>query len=110
MSDQKKAIIEEMGFGALRHILSLNVPHNLLRELAHFFDLYKGFLETRFGKIDITPIKIRDALGLNSTGDLFPQKVVYKVLSRRKLSRGAHSTSLVHIMVSSQNPKKFSNL
>ncbi|KAL4276917.1 hypothetical protein AHAS_Ahas20G0255100 [Arachis hypogaea] len=67
MSEQKKAIVEEMGFGALRHIPSLNVLHKLSRELILFFDLYKGFLETRYEKICITPTKIRDALGLNSS-------------------------------------------
>ncbi|KAL4380698.1 hypothetical protein AHAS_Ahas04G0059500 [Arachis hypogaea] len=67
MSNRKKAIAEEMGFGGLRHIPSLKVSHKLLRELILSFDLYKGFLEKRCRKIYVTPAKIRDALGLNSS-------------------------------------------
>ncbi|RYQ99607.1 hypothetical protein Ahy_B07g087552 [Arachis hypogaea] len=51
MSNQKKAIVEKIGFGALRYIPSLNVLHKLLRELILSFDLYKAFLETRYEKI-----------------------------------------------------------
>ncbi|KAL4307060.1 hypothetical protein AHAS_Ahas16G0240500 [Arachis hypogaea] len=58
-----------MGFGALRYILELNVFHKLLRELIHCFDLYHGCLDTRYGKIYITPAKIRDALDINFGDD-----------------------------------------
>ncbi|KAL4299455.1 hypothetical protein AHAS_Ahas17G0102600 [Arachis hypogaea] len=67
MSNQKKAIVEKIGFGALRYIPSLNVLHKLLRELILSFDLYKAFLETRYEKIYVTLVKIRDTLGLNSS-------------------------------------------
>ncbi|QHO08944.1 uncharacterized protein DS421_14g477030 [Arachis hypogaea] len=38
-------------------------------------------LETGYGSFKITPRKIGHALGINATGDLFPQKVDYKKLS-----------------------------
>ncbi|XLR34980.1 hypothetical protein S83_062880, partial [Arachis hypogaea] len=66
LSEQKKAIIKEIKFGALRHISELNVSHKLLKELILSFDLYHGFLGTHYGKVYITPAKIGDALGLNS--------------------------------------------
>ncbi|KAL4356940.1 hypothetical protein AHAS_Ahas09G0136900 [Arachis hypogaea] len=42
-------------------------PIKLLKELAHFFDLCHSCLDTWYGKIKITPTKIRDVLGLNAT-------------------------------------------
>ncbi|KAL4364688.1 hypothetical protein AHAS_Ahas07G0031100 [Arachis hypogaea] len=81
MNNRKKAIINEIEFGALRHILSLNVLHKLLRELILFFDLYKAFLETRYEKIYIIAAKIRDALGLNSSRANFFEKVDYNKLN-----------------------------
>ncbi|KAL4375250.1 hypothetical protein AHAS_Ahas05G0263000 [Arachis hypogaea] len=51
----------------MKHFSSLNVTHKLLKELANSFDLYNSSLDTRCGKIRITPTKIRDALGLNSS-------------------------------------------
>jgi len=34
MSDEKKAFVKELGFGAMKHIPSLNVTHKLLKKLA----------------------------------------------------------------------------
>ncbi|RYR05473.1 hypothetical protein Ahy_B06g085340 [Arachis hypogaea] len=81
LSEEKKTIVEEMGFGALRRIPELNVSHKLLRELILCFDLYHRFLDTHYGKIYITSAKIGDALGLNSGGDHFPKKVAYNKLN-----------------------------
>ncbi|KAL4357423.1 hypothetical protein AHAS_Ahas09G0185200 [Arachis hypogaea] len=46
MSDDKKAIFEELGFADMRHIPTLNAPHRLLKELTYSFDLYKSTLDT----------------------------------------------------------------
>ncbi|QHO36436.1 uncharacterized protein DS421_9g283800 [Arachis hypogaea] len=48
MSEEKKAIVRDLGFGGLMHI---------------------------------PPLRIGHALGINATGDLFPEKVDYKKLS-----------------------------
>ncbi|QHO47126.1 uncharacterized protein DS421_6g193640 [Arachis hypogaea] len=78
MSEEKKAIVRDLRFGGLMHIPPLRVHHQLLRELANNF---KNRLETGYGSFKITPRKICHALGINATGDLFPQKVEYKKLS-----------------------------
>ncbi|RYR20436.1 hypothetical protein Ahy_B03g065552 [Arachis hypogaea] len=81
MSEPKKAIVRELGFGGLMHIPPMNVPHKLLKELANSFKLGKNTLETSYGSFKIKPKTIGDALGLNASGDLFPDKVSYKNLS-----------------------------
>ncbi|XP_057749046.1 uncharacterized protein LOC130967991 [Arachis stenosperma] len=46
MTQEKKDIVEEMGFGALAHVLEMNVSHALLRELIDHFAEEKGCLKT----------------------------------------------------------------
>ncbi|QHO03037.1 uncharacterized protein DS421_13g428910 [Arachis hypogaea] len=62
MSEEKKTIVRDLGFGGLMHIPPLRVHHQVLRELANNFKLGENRLETGYG-------------------DLFPQKVNYKELS-----------------------------
>ncbi|QHO56961.1 uncharacterized protein DS421_3g78280 [Arachis hypogaea] len=81
MSEEKKAIVRDLGFGGLMHIPPLRVHHQLLRELANNFKLGENRLKTGYGSFKITPRKIGHALGINATGDLFPEKVDYKKLS-----------------------------
>ncbi|RYR43293.1 hypothetical protein Ahy_A08g039722 [Arachis hypogaea] len=71
MTEEKKAIVRDLGFGGLMHIPPLRVDHQLLRELANNFKLGENKLKTGYG----------DVLGINATGDLFPEKVDYKKLS-----------------------------
>ncbi|RYQ96150.1 hypothetical protein Ahy_B08g091712 [Arachis hypogaea] len=71
MSEAKKAIIRELRFGGLMNIPSMNVLHKLLKELANSFNLDKNKLDTRHGA----------AFGLNASGDLFSDKVIFKKLS-----------------------------
>ncbi|RYR51432.1 hypothetical protein Ahy_A06g026448 [Arachis hypogaea] len=81
MTEEKKAIVRDLGFGGLMHIPPLRVDHQLLRELANNFKLGENRLKTGYGSFQITPKKIGDVLGINATGDLFPEKVDYKKLS-----------------------------
>ncbi|QHO02045.1 uncharacterized protein DS421_13g420470 [Arachis hypogaea] len=81
MSEEKKTIVRDLGFGGLMHIPPLRVHQQVLRELANNFKLGENRLETGYGSFKITPRKIGHALGINATGDLFPQKVDYKKLS-----------------------------
>ncbi|RYR05823.1 hypothetical protein Ahy_B06g085643 [Arachis hypogaea] len=62
MSNEKKAIVRNLGFGGLMHIPPLRVHHKILKEFANSFKLGKNRLETGYG-------------------DLPPQKVNYKDLS-----------------------------
>ncbi|XP_057746353.1 uncharacterized protein LOC130965601 [Arachis stenosperma] len=81
MTEEKKAIVRDLGFDGLMHIPPLRVDHQLLRELANNFKLGENRLKTGYGSFQITPRKIGHALGINATGDLFPEKVEYKKLS-----------------------------
>ncbi|RYR24363.1 hypothetical protein Ahy_B02g057860 [Arachis hypogaea] len=81
MSEEKKTIVRDLGFGGLMHIPPLRVNHQLLRELANNFKLGENRLETGYGSFKIRQKTIGDALGINVSGDLFPQKVNYKKLS-----------------------------
>ncbi|RYR65789.1 hypothetical protein Ahy_A03g011709 [Arachis hypogaea] len=101
MTEEKKAIVRDLGFGGLMHIPPLRVDHQLLRELANNFKLGENKLKTGYGSFQITKKKkIGHALGINATvdawvylnqlgyfvvflfvGDLFPEKVEYKKLS-----------------------------
>ncbi|RYR49666.1 hypothetical protein Ahy_A07g036196 [Arachis hypogaea] len=80
ISEAKKAIIRELGFGGLIHIPPMRVHHKLLKELANSFKLGKYTLETSYGSFKVKPSTIGAALGLNASGDLFPDKVSYKKL------------------------------
>ncbi|RYR31621.1 hypothetical protein Ahy_B01g056459 [Arachis hypogaea] len=74
MSEEKKAIVWDLSFGGLMHIPLLRVHHKLLKELANSFKLGKNTLETGYGSFRVKPSTIGVALGLNASGDLFPQK------------------------------------
>ncbi|XLS84822.1 hypothetical protein HN51_034988, partial [Arachis hypogaea] len=65
LSQEKKDVVEEMGFDALAHVPEMNVSHALLRELIDCYDEYHGCLKTLHGKIYITPHKIAAALGIS---------------------------------------------
>ncbi|RYQ79346.1 hypothetical protein Ahy_Scaffold6g108080 [Arachis hypogaea] len=82
MSEEKKTIVRDLGFGVLMHIPPLRVHHQILRKLANSFKLGKNKLKTGYGSFKIRPKIIGAALGINASGDLFPQKVNYKDLSK----------------------------
>ncbi|RYR38646.1 hypothetical protein Ahy_A09g043769 [Arachis hypogaea] len=81
MSDEKKEIVTDLGFGGLMHIPPLRVQHKILKELANSFKLGKNTIKTGYGSFKVRPKTIGAALGLNTSGDLPPQKVNYKDLS-----------------------------
>ncbi|KAL4356202.1 hypothetical protein AHAS_Ahas09G0063100 [Arachis hypogaea] len=64
MSKEKKVILDEMGFGALSHIPSLNMTYKLLKELTNSFNLYENTLITRHEKNHYNPCKDKGCLGL----------------------------------------------
>ncbi|QHO33718.1 uncharacterized protein DS421_9g260680 [Arachis hypogaea] len=74
MSEEKKTIVRDLGFGGLMHIPPLRVNHQILRELANSFKLGEIRLETGYGSFKVRPKTIGAALGINASGDLFPQK------------------------------------
>ncbi|QHO16014.1 uncharacterized protein DS421_10g299920 [Arachis hypogaea] len=59
----------------------MRVHHKLLKELANSFKLGKNTLKTSYGSFKVKLSTIGVAIGLNASGDLFPEKVSYKELS-----------------------------
>ncbi|KAL4344469.1 hypothetical protein AHAS_Ahas11G0181500 [Arachis hypogaea] len=57
MSNEKKAIVQELGFDGLMHIPPMNVPHKLLKELAFFFDVITNRLDTWYFLVEIEELK-----------------------------------------------------
>ncbi|QHO28454.1 uncharacterized protein [Arachis hypogaea] len=84
MSQENKNIVEEMRFGGLAHVPEMNVSHKLLRELIRCYDDYHGYFDILYGRIYITPAKIRDALVINYGGDGFSEKVEYNKLTEEQ--------------------------
>ncbi|RYR63092.1 hypothetical protein Ahy_A04g020885 [Arachis hypogaea] len=68
MSDEKKAIVRDLGFGGLMHIPPLRVHHKILKESANSFKLGKNTLETDYGLFKVRQKTIGAALGLNTSG------------------------------------------
>ncbi|RYR03271.1 hypothetical protein Ahy_B06g082121 [Arachis hypogaea] len=81
MSEEKKTIIRDLGFGGLIHIPPLRVHHQILRELANSFKLGENRLKTGYDSFKVRQKTIGAVLGINASGDLFPHKVIYKDLS-----------------------------
>ncbi|RYR25843.1 hypothetical protein Ahy_B02g059858 [Arachis hypogaea] len=81
MSQEKKDIVEEMGFGVLANVPEMNVSNRLLKELLDRFNEEKGCLKTLQGKIYITPRKVAAALCITNVGNCFPKKVDYNNLN-----------------------------
>ncbi|QHO57912.1 uncharacterized protein DS421_3g86310 [Arachis hypogaea] len=67
MSDEKKTIVRDLGFGGLMHIPPLRVQHKILKELANSFKLGKNTLETSYDLFKVRPKTIGAALGLNAS-------------------------------------------
>ncbi|XLR68424.1 hypothetical protein S83_019096, partial [Arachis hypogaea] len=66
MSQEKKDIVEQMGFGGLAHVPEMNISNTLLVELLDRFDIERGCLKTLQGTIYITLRKVAAALGINN--------------------------------------------
>ncbi|QHN83735.1 uncharacterized protein LOC110268494 [Arachis ipaensis] len=81
MSQEKKDIVEGMGFSGLAHVPEMNVSNTLLIELLDRFDIERGCLKTLQGTINITPRKVAAALSITNGENLFLEKVDYNKLN-----------------------------
>ncbi|KAL4381637.1 hypothetical protein AHAS_Ahas04G0153400 [Arachis hypogaea] len=79
MSQEKKYIVEQIGFGALTHVPEMNVSHILLRKLIDCFDDDKGCLKTLQGNIKITPRKVAAELGINNDSNTLSTSCLFSV-------------------------------
>ncbi|XLR20773.1 hypothetical protein S83_048685, partial [Arachis hypogaea] len=66
IGQEKKDIVEGMGFGDLARVPEMNVSTTLLIELIDRFDIERGCLKTKQGTINITPRKVAAALGITN--------------------------------------------
>ncbi|MED6202595.1 hypothetical protein PIB30_107141 [Stylosanthes scabra] len=80
-SPEKRALVDEMGFGALSNLPNYYLKQKVLKELFNRFDIYDTTIHAVAGEVEIRTKKIGEALGLSSTGKPFPDKVVPKELS-----------------------------
>ncbi|RYR09603.1 hypothetical protein Ahy_B05g077974 isoform C [Arachis hypogaea] len=115
MSQEKKDIVEEMGFGALENVPKMNVSNTLLKELLDRFDEEKGCLKTVQEKIYITPRKVAAALGITNGGNRFPKKVDYNNLnpadkeifdSVKNISLATLIRNVLHMIVEGEENRK----
>ncbi|KAL4391191.1 hypothetical protein AHAS_Ahas03G0220400 [Arachis hypogaea] len=90
MSQEKKYIVEEMGFGALEQVPEMNISHSLLRELIACYDDYYGCLNTLHGKIYITPDKVAAARGINN-------RKCFLLLTMVSMASPIHKTSALRV-------------
>ncbi|MED6187484.1 hypothetical protein PIB30_076900 [Stylosanthes scabra] len=72
---EKRALVEEMGFGVLSNLPNYYLKQKVLKELFNHFDIYDNTIHAVTGEVEITTKKIGDALGTP-----FPDKVVPKEL------------------------------
>ncbi|RYR08126.1 hypothetical protein Ahy_B05g075678 [Arachis hypogaea] len=79
MTQEKKDIVEEMGFGALENVPEMNVSNTLLKELLDRFDEEKGCLKTLQERKYITPQKVATALGITNGGNIFSTYCLFLV-------------------------------
>ncbi|MED6194671.1 hypothetical protein PIB30_030624 [Stylosanthes scabra] len=70
-SNQKKALVHEMGFGALAENMSnYNFSNLIMMELVDSFHIPDSTIRTNIGRFKVDATKVGHALELNATGDL----------------------------------------
>ncbi|KAL4305564.1 hypothetical protein AHAS_Ahas16G0090900 [Arachis hypogaea] len=102
MINDKKAIVQELEFGYLIHIPTMNVPHKLLKELVYSFYLSCYRLDIRDGRINITPENIAVALGLSASNKNLFSKIKFQELSEenKKVVRSFQGKTLSQLSTS----------
>ncbi|MED6141277.1 hypothetical protein PIB30_101734 [Stylosanthes scabra] len=74
LSDEKKALIDEMGLRAFQHLPNFYINHKILIEHVRSYDIFTNTISTSVGEFLITSEKIGHAFGLNCRGDLFEKR------------------------------------
>ncbi|MED6153628.1 hypothetical protein PIB30_103986, partial [Stylosanthes scabra] len=78
----ERALVDQMCFGALSHLLNKNLNQRLLKQLFDCYDIYDNTIYSDAAPVKITTRKIGDALGLSSNGTAYDTRVVRKKLSQ----------------------------
>ncbi|MED6201335.1 hypothetical protein PIB30_093959 [Stylosanthes scabra] len=79
LSNEKKALVHEMGFGALaENVSNYNFSNLIMMELVDSFHIPDSTIRTNIGRFKVNATKVGHALGLNATGGLYRQKMLKK--------------------------------
>ncbi|MED6135004.1 hypothetical protein PIB30_042258 [Stylosanthes scabra] len=81
LSSEQKAVVRDMGFGALKNLSILNISKKMMMELVDSFNTNDNSIRTTLGRIKLDASKIGDALGLNARGNTYEKKIENKKLS-----------------------------
>ncbi|MED6164747.1 hypothetical protein PIB30_093135, partial [Stylosanthes scabra] len=81
LSSEQKAVVRDMGFGALENLSILNISKKMMMELVDSFNTNDNSMRTTLGRIKLDASKIGDALGLNARGKTYEKKIENKKLS-----------------------------
>ncbi|MED6147740.1 hypothetical protein PIB30_046609 [Stylosanthes scabra] len=108
---EKKALVEEMGFGVLSNIPNYYLKQKVLKEVFNHFDMYDNTIHAVTGEVEITTKKIGDALSLFSIGTSFPDKVIPKDLSKEdyavcKFFQGKTQAALSKLIMDTNENKR----
>ncbi|MED6128028.1 hypothetical protein PIB30_093677 [Stylosanthes scabra] len=77
----KRALVDEMGFGALSYLPNEYLNQRLLKQIYDRYDIYDNMIYSDAAAVNITTEKIGHALGLSSKGTHYDIKVDKKKLS-----------------------------
>ncbi|MED6190773.1 hypothetical protein PIB30_109156, partial [Stylosanthes scabra] len=79
LSNEKKALVHEMGFGVLaENVSNYNFSNLIMMELVDSFHIPDSTIRTNIGRFKVDASKVGHALGLNATGGLYRQKMLKK--------------------------------
>ncbi|MED6176696.1 hypothetical protein PIB30_090696 [Stylosanthes scabra] len=81
----KRALVDEMGFGAMSNLPNYYLKHKVMKELIKRYDIYDNTIHAIAGEVQITTHKIGNTLGLSSKGKAFDEKVSPKELNEERL-------------------------
>ncbi|MED6173407.1 hypothetical protein PIB30_058990 [Stylosanthes scabra] len=101
----KRALVDQMGFGAISHFPNKNLNQRLLKQLFDRYDIYDNKIYSHAAAVKITTRKIGDALGLSSNGTTYATRVVRKKLSEEdkdthKFFQGTSAVALQNLIKS----------
>ncbi|MED6118969.1 hypothetical protein PIB30_007859 [Stylosanthes scabra] len=80
---EQMKIVEELRFGAFRHLPLYYLKHKVLKQIFNCFDPYDHTIHAVAGDVEITTEKIGEAFGLKYTGTTYLERVISKDLNDR---------------------------
>ncbi|MED6135037.1 hypothetical protein PIB30_042509 [Stylosanthes scabra] len=83
LSSEQKAVVRDMGFGALENLSILNISKKIMIELVDSFNTNDNSMRTTLGRIKPDASKIGHALGLNARGNTYEKKNRQQKTKRR---------------------------